>query len=308
MAMWRILFLQIKSHIDRFTHTILFHLRDIHAIDYVIIYVLPIFSISLLNGFLISIYKYRYDQYDAISIFAINRTRYLMITASKDDPIGELRLDSWLNAANNRRLANYVDVIQNNDLESVYLLRRRKAKKIRLYCLIWSVTIINDTLINSGTSSKNTLVIFTGWIDSCTTDDQFCVVLGHSLEDRPSSSLNNILSFLAEINEDEPFETKQHFDITARELEFEADIVPAFLASRLCVNTRDVYLRSILRIPLPNVEFYPIEKRNDVRTNHWYTSKENSTHPERMAKYDSLLKTLPRFFETSFYWWSYYSL
>ena len=170
---------------------------------------------------------------------------------------------------------------------------------------MWSVTIINDTLINSGTSSKNTLVIFTGWIDSCTTDDQFCVVLGHYLEDRPSSSLNNILSFLAEINEDEPFETKQHFDITARELEFEADIVPAFLASRLCVNTRDVYLRSILRIPLPHVEFYPIEKRNDVRTNHWYTSKENSTHPERMAKYGSLLKTLPQFFETSFYWWSH---
>ena len=218
-----------------------------------------------------------------------------MTTASKDDPIGELRLESWLNAANNRRLAGYVDVIRSNDLESRYFWWR--------HCPIWSVTIINDTLINSGTSSKNTLVIFTGWIDSCTTDDQFCIVLGHYLEDRPSSSLNNILSFLAEINEDEPFETKQHFDITARELEFEADILPAFLASRLCVNTRDVYLRSILRIPLPNVEFYPIEKRNDVRTNHWYTSKENSTHPELMERYDSLLKTLPRLFETSFYWW-----
>ena len=146
--------------------------------------------------------------------------------------------------------------------------------------------------------------MFTGSIDSCTTDDQFCIVLGHYLNDRPSSRPNNILSFLAEINEDEPFETKQHFDITARELEFEADIVPAFLASRLCVNTRDVYLRSILRIPLPHVEFYPIQKRNDVRTNHWYTNKQNSTHPGRMAKYDSLLKTLPRFFETSFFWWS----
>mgnify|MGYP001213133368 CR=1 FL=1 len=57
--------------------------------------------------------------------------------------------------------------------------------------------------------------------------------------------------------------------------------------------------------PLPHVEFYPIEIRNDVRTNHWNTSKENSPHPERMARYDSLLKTLPRFFETSFYWWSH---
>ena len=295
MAMWRILLLQIKSHIDRFTHIILFHLRDIHAIDYMIIYVLPIFSIGLLNGFLISIYKYRYDKYDAISIFAINRTRYLMTTASKDDPIGELRLESWLNAANNRRLAGYVDVIRSNDLESRYLWWR--------HCPIWSVTIINDTLINSGTSSKNTLVIFTGWIDSCTTDDQFCVVLGHYLEDRPSSSLNNILSFLAEINENEPFETKQHFDITARELEFEADIVTAFLASRLCVDTRPP---SIKRVPLAPVEGYPIGKRHDLTRNHWYSSKGNSTHPERMARYDSLLKTLPRFFETSFYWWSYF--
>ena len=291
MAMWRILLLQIQRQLR----------RHIHIIDW-FIYALVISSIGLLNGFLISIYKYRYDKHDAISIFAINRTRYLMTTASKDDPIGELRLESWLNAANNRRLAGYVDVIQNNDLESVYLWRRRKAIKERLYCHIWSVTIINNTLLNPGTSSKNSLVVFTGGIDSCTTDDQFCVVLGHYLEDRPSSSLNNILSFLAEINEDEPFETKPHFDITARELEFEADIVTAFLASRLCVDTRP---SSIKRVPLAPVEGYPIGKRHDLTRNHWYSSKGNSTHPERMARYDSLLKTLPRFFETSFYWWSH---
>ena len=294
MAMWRILLLQIQRQLR----------RHIHIIDW-FIYALVISSIGLLNGFLISIYKYRYDKHDAISIFAINRTRYLMTTASKDDPIGELRLESWLNAANNRRLPNYVDVILHNDLESWYFWRDRwgrKDKKERLYCRIWSVTIINGTLINSGTSYKNTLVIFTGGIDSCTTDDQSCVVLGHYLEDRPSSSLNNILSFLAEINEDEPFETKPHFDITARELEFEADIVTAFLASRLCVDTRP---SSIKRVPLAPVEGYPIGKRHDLTRNHWYSSKGNSTHPERMARYDSLLKTLPRFFETSFYWWSH---
>ena len=107
MAMWRILLLQIQLQLR----------RHIHIIDW-FIYVLVISSIGLLNGGLISIYKYRYDKHDAISIFAINRTRYLMTTASKDDPIGELRLESWLNAANNRRLPNYVDVILHNDLES----------------------------------------------------------------------------------------------------------------------------------------------------------------------------------------------
>ena len=94
MAMWRILLLQIQRQLR----------RHIHIIDW-FIYALVISSIGLLNGFLISIYKYRYDKHDAISIFAINRTRYLMTTASKDDPIGELRLESWLNAANDRRLS-----------------------------------------------------------------------------------------------------------------------------------------------------------------------------------------------------------
>ena len=287
MAMWRILLLQIQRQLR----------RHVHIIDW-FIYVLPTLAIGIPNAFysLISIDKYRDNKHDEISVFTVNRTRYLMITDSEDDPIGELRLESWLNAANNRRLAGYVDVIRSNDLESRYFWWR--------HCPIWSVTIINDTLINSGTSSKNTLVIFTGWIDSCTTDDQFCIVLGHYLEDRPSSSLNNILSFLAEINEDEPFETKQHFDITARELEFEADILPAFLASRLCVNTRNGYPRSTIRIPSALIESYPIENRNYVTTNHWHTIKEDSTHPERMARYGSLLKTLPRFFETSFFWWS----
>ena len=281
--MWMILLLQIPRQLR----------RQIHIIEW-FIYGLPI----------LAIYKYHEDKHDEISVFTVNRTRYLMITDSKDDPIGELRLESWLNAANDRRLASWYDVIHRNELESRYYWGRRKAKKERLNCPTWSVIIINDTLINSGASSKKTLVMFTGRIDSCTTEDQFCIVLGHYLDDRPSSSLNNILSFLGEINEDEPFETKQHFDITGRELEFEADIVPAFLASKLCVNTRDGYPRSILRITLPPIEFPPIENRKDVSTNHWYTSKENSTHPQRMGRYDSLLKTLPWFFETSFYWWS----
>ena len=293
--MWRVLLLQIQRQL----------LRHIHIIDW-FIYVITTLSVVLSNGFLISIYKYRYDKHDEISRVVINRTRYLMITDSRDDLIGELRLDSWLNASNNDRLATHRDVMKHNDLRSRLSLWRRNNPIGQEYMQdlcrtsqTWSVIIINDTQINSGISFKNSVLMFTGVIDSCTTDDQYCAVLGHYLEDKASSSLNDILSFLAHINEDEPFETKQHFDINSRELEFEADIVPAFLASRLCIDTHSV---SIKRIPLTPVEFYPIEKRHDLTRNHWYSSKENSTHPDRIPRYDRLLETLPRFFETSFFW------
>ena len=294
--MWRILLLQIQRQF----------LRHIHTIDYVFIYVLPIFSIGLLNGYLLAIYKSTHDKHDEISMFSVNRTRYLMITDSKDDPIGELRLESWLNAANNHRLSRPRDVLKHNDLSSrIYLWRRNnQIEDFVVHCQTWSVIIINDTQINSGISFKNTVLMFTGMIDSCATDDQYCTVLGHYLEDKASSSLNNIQSFLAQINEDEPFETKHHFDINGRELEFEADIVPAFLASRLCV---DIHLPSQKQIPLAPDGFYPYSriavKRNDLTRNLWYSSKENSTHPDRIARYDNLLKTLPKIFETSFFWW-----
>ena len=147
--------------------------------------------------------------------------------------------------------------------------------------------------------------MFTGMIDSCTTDDQYCTVVGHYLEDKSSSSsLNNILSFLAQINEDEPFETKQHVDINKRELEFEADIVTAFLASRLCIDTHPV---SIKRISLAPLEVYPIEKRHDLKRNYWYSTNENSAHPDRIPRYDRLLQTLPRLVETSFFWFYVWS-
>ena len=73
MAMWRILLLQIQRQLR----------RHIHIIDW-FIYVLPILAIGIPSAFFISINKYREDKHEEISIFTVNRTRYLMITDSED--------------------------------------------------------------------------------------------------------------------------------------------------------------------------------------------------------------------------------
>ena len=138
IAMWRILLLQIKRQLARHILTIM----------YVGHYVLPIF----LFQYTISIYHSIYDKHDEISRFSVNRTRYLMITDSRDDPIGELRLDSWLNASNNNRLAKHRDVMKHNDLRlRLYLWRRNNQigqEYIAGMCRTsqtWSIIIINDT-------------------------------------------------------------------------------------------------------------------------------------------------------------------
>ena len=76
--MWRILLLQIQRQLR----------RHVHIIDW-FIYVLPTLAIGIPNAFysLISIDKYRDNKHDEISVFTVNRTRYLMITDSEDDPI-----------------------------------------------------------------------------------------------------------------------------------------------------------------------------------------------------------------------------
>ena len=231
---------------------------------------------------------------DTINLFGINRTRQLMFNEKCATKWGEENAKVEYKVPN-AILHNHTFAIRANRVLKIILnsnleITQKTSKN-------WTVAVTNDTTRQAYTYANGDIFVQGGYM--YISDEELAIVLGHEIAHTLLSHYDerrakNVLSDISQIlslpfrcaSRSNCFSYTRRFHGHDRELETEADVVGAFMASRSCFDPRYAPVHWA-KLNLFDTQTIGLPKNAAAEIN-------TSTHPDHLSRESKLRELLPK--------------